>query len=298
MLLITGATGFIGRHLVPHLVELGYSVRILLRPSPFTPLLPEGVSVETVICNPDDERGIQSALKGVTQIIHLASAEHSENPESHLSFEKTFAEVLFHSAARAKVQRVMYLSHLGADRLSAFPSLKAKGLVEKVILRSGIPFTIIRSGMVFGAGDHFTLPIAVTMRKSPGFFLLPGEGRTSVQPLWIGDLVMALPLFLEDPRAENQLFSLGGPEYLTFREVCQSIKEVLGLRRTFVPMSPGILRLLSQRYSRHKPSMFLPTYLLDYLATDRITTLDTLPRFLGIMPERFTHRLHYLKTAG
>lgn len=298
MFLITGATGFIGRYLVPHLVEMGHTVRILLRPSPLTPLLPEKVPVEVVICAPSDERGIQSALKGVSHVIHLASAEHSDNPEIFLSREKAFAETLIQAALRSKVERFLYLSHLGADRLSAFPALQAKGWVEKILLQSGVPYTIVRSAVVFGAGDHFTLPIAGTMRKSPGVFFLPGEGRTSLQPLWIGDLVTALSLLLEDPRAENQVFSVGGAEYITFYEVCQSIRDVIGLKRAFVSLSPGLLRFFSKKYSTRKPSMFLPMYLLDYLAADRITSLDTLPRFLGIMPERFTHRLHYLKTAG
>ncbi len=298
MFLITGATGFIGRHLVPHLVEMGHSVRVLLRPSPLTPLLPEKVPVEVVICAPSDERGIQSALKGVSHVIHLASAEHSESPEIFLSQEKAFAEILVQAALRSRVERFIYLSHLGADRLSAFPALQAKGWVEKIILQSEVPYTIVRSALVFGAGDHFTLPVATAMRKSPSVFFLPGEGRVSLQPLWIGDLVMALSLLLDDPRAENQVFSIGGPEYLTFYEVCRSIRDILGLRRVFVSLSPGLLRFFSRKYSTRRQSMFLPLYLLDYLAADRITSLDTLPRFLGIMPERFTHRLHYLKAAG
>lgn len=295
MLLITGATGFIGRHLVPHLVSLGYSVRILLRPSPYTPILPEKISVEVVICNPSDEKGIQSALKGVSQVIHLASTEHSGIQEQFTRQDSAFAELLLRSALRSKVERFFFLSHLGADRLSAFPTLQAKGMIEKLIAQSGVPYTIVRSAIVFGSGDHFTLPILTTMRKSPGFFFLPGDGKTSIQPLWIGDLIAAIPLWLEDSQAENQVFSVGGPEYLTFYEVCQTIKEISGMGRFFVSMSPGLIRFFSRRYSTRKHSMFLPLYLLDYLAADRITTLDTLPRMLGIMPERFRHRLQYLK---
>ena len=75
MILVTGATGFIGRSLIRHLFETGRDVRVLIRPSRRSPRLPTGVPVEAAVASLSDERAIRAALKDVDTIFHLASAE-------------------------------------------------------------------------------------------------------------------------------------------------------------------------------------------------------------------------------
>src|SRR5689334_21113118 len=74
LILVTGATGFVGRALLPRLAEAGHNLRVLLRPSRRTPRLPKGVPVEVAIAQLDDQRGLATALSGVDTVIHLAGA--------------------------------------------------------------------------------------------------------------------------------------------------------------------------------------------------------------------------------
>jgi NADH dehydrogenase len=171
--------------------------------------------------------------------------------------------------------------------------LKAKGLAERAIIQSGLPYTIIRSAVVYGPGDQFTTSIARLLLSWPGPFLLPGDGTSLIQPLWIDDLIAAMLMTLEAPAMVNQTLSIGGMETLTFRQVVEAIMEKIGVRRPLASFSPPYLRMLGLLLEQffHFP---LSIYWLDYLAADRTTSLDALPRLFGILPARFHTQLNYL----
>ena len=183
MILVTGATGFIGRALVRHLSETGQEVRVLLRPSPKSPRLPKGVPVEVSVVSLNDERGVRAALRGVHQVFHLASASGYGRHGNLFNTDMEGTRILAQAAQDAGIQRLSFLSHVGADRMSAFPVHKAKGIAEEHIRKSGVPHTIIRSTIVFGPEDNFTNNIAAILRAVPFIFPTPGYGKVLLQPL-------------------------------------------------------------------------------------------------------------------
>ncbi len=135
MILVTGATGFIGRALLRHLFEAGRDVRVLIRPSRRSPRLPRSLPVEVAVVSLSDERAIGAALKGVDQIIHLAGAESQGRNANLLAVDMQGTEHLARAAAEAGIKRFVYLSHIGASRSSGFPVFKAKGIAEEHIKR-------------------------------------------------------------------------------------------------------------------------------------------------------------------
>ena len=286
-ILITGGTGFVGQHLIPVLTSAGHQVRILIRPSPTTPNLPKGIPVEAVVAGFDDARGLRAAMVGIDTVIHLAGAEWKGAYASLMRVDIEGTRSMASVASAAGVKRLIYLSHLGSDRASAFPVLKAKAIAEEHIRRSGVDYTIFRSSVVFGPQDGFTTGLGFILKYFPGIFLLPDGGRTLLQPIWLDDLVTCVAWSLEDPDTRNQLYEVGGGEYLAFRQIVEIMQEVLQRRKILIGLASPYLRALTVMLESLFPRFPLSVYWLDYLAANRTTTIDTLPRTFQIIPQRF-----------
>jgi NADH dehydrogenase len=295
MILVTGGTGFVGRALIRQLVTMGKPVRTLLRPSTTSPNLPKGIPVEVAVCSLNDTRGLRAALKGVDVIYHLVSTERRGSRSDLPGTDIEGTENLANAAAQTGVERIFYLSHLSADRFSAFPLLKAKAIAEGYITHSGVDATIFRSAAIYGPRDQFTTSLASLIRLSPGLFFMPGDGSTLVQPIWIEDLITCMLLALDDDETRNQVFEVGGAEYFSFRQVVSSIMQTINVKRVLVPLGPAYLRMLALLVEQMMPRFPISMFWLDYLAADRTCPLDTLPRRFGLIPARFTQNLDYLK---
>jgi NADH dehydrogenase len=295
MILVTGATGFIGRALIRQLFATGRQVRVMIRPSRRTPRLPRGVPVEVSVVSLADERAIQAALRDVDLIFHLASAEAQGRDANLVSVDIQGTENLARVAAESGVRRLVYVSHIGAGRSSGYPAFKAKGIAEEHIRRSGVPHTIVRSSLVYGPEDHFTTGMARLLRNSPFIFPLPGEGRTMIQPLWVEDLITVLLWSLESAETLNQTYEIGGSEYFSVRQAIEILMDVHQARRVLVPVSPMILRALAVTLESFVPNFPVSSFWLDYAAISRTCPVENLPRLFGLMPARFTYRLEYLK---
>jgi len=295
LILVTGATGFVGRALLPRLAEAGLELRCLVRPSRRSPRLPRGIPVQVSIASLADARGLRAALVGVDTLIHLAGAEWHGRRGDVFAVDAAGTRALVEAAREAGVGRIVYLSHLGADRASAYPVLKAKGIAEEFIRQSGLTYTIVRSTLLYGAEDVFLNVVAALVKLGPGLFLMPGDGRISLQPLWVEDLVTCLEWSLSDLTSLNQTIALGGPEFITFGQMVQTVMEVLGVRRLVVPVRPPFLRAGAWLMEQILPRSPLTTRWLDYLAVNRTCELTSVTQYFGLKPARFVNTVDYLR---
>jgi len=291
--LVIGTDNFVGQAIVRHLALGGHAVRALIPPGPGSGALPPGVTVEAVLTAPDDARGVRAALVGIEAVVSASGVVFPPPDADVLPFVR-HVQTLAEAAAEAHTPYILHLSTMGAEPASAYPWFKAHGLAELALQRRGLPATVFRVGLPFGAGDDFTTTLALLLHAAP-VFPLPGGGENLLHPLGVEDLAAAVALALEALSPAARTLMMGGAEHLTLREAAEEIARAMGLRRRFIGLTPAYLRhlLLWLRYLF--PRLPASTFWLDYFAADRIAPADTLPREFGLLPERFVDRLTHLQ---
>jgi NADH dehydrogenase len=298
MILVTGATGFIGRVLVRLLAEAGRDVRVLMRPSSHSPALPNGVPVDAAVTGLGDPRGLRAAMVGIDAVYHLAGSERHGSRADLQGVDIQGTRAVAEAARDAGVNRIFMVSHLGADRASGYPLLKTKGIAEESMRKSGIDYTIFRSAVLFGDGDSFTTSMACLAVAQPFFFAVPGDGDSVLQPLWVEDLATCMVWALDDDGTRNETYDLGGPEYFTLLQSAELVMRTIGVERRFLHARPPYLRGLAVTFDSILPGLPVSTFWLDYLAINRTTGLDTISRSFGLLPARFPSSIGYLKQTN
>lgn len=293
MILVTGATGFVGRHVVQQLLAIHLPVRCFVPKG--TQMLPiwagQGSLVELVEGHFDDEESLLHAVAGVHTIIHLENALWWGTKRDLEQTEIQGTQALITAARSARVGRIIVLGQLGATPASGYTLHRIKGMVEELIRSSGLAFTIIRSGVVFGPEDAFINHIAMMLSINPFFFLMPGRGEVVLHPLYIDDLARAIVVSLESMDAVDRTIEIGGIEYTTLADLVSTVKRVCGIRRLVIPVPPYLLRRIVQVYERLYRRTLMTSQWLDILATNRSTQLSNMYENFGFQPRRLEDTL-------
>ena len=290
MILVTGANGLVGRHLVTGLVNAGHPVRLMLPPDfPLVRLydVPWYKAVEIVSGTLYDPDALHQALIDVDTVYHLASAQWWGRRRDLERVDLLGTRGLIAAARAARIGRIIGLSQLGASPSSAFTLLRAKGQFEELIKTSGLAFTIIRSGMIFAPDDRFVNGIAALLHSNPVIVLQPGQGENLLHPLYIDDLVEVLIRTLELVDTVDQVIEIGGPEYLSYNELLLTIMRVTHTQRSIMSLPPYLMRTMTRTTRSLFPRWPITLQWYDILATNRTAPLGAIDTMFGVHPARF-----------
>ena len=294
MILITGATGYIGQNLVQALLDQGFPVRCLVPRQPISRLpwdMEAEHAPEIVFGTILNEQALFQAMTQVHTIFHLENAFWWGRARDLERIELAGTQALVAAARSARVGRIITLSHLGAMVSSAFTLHRVKGQVEDVIRNSGLAYTIIRSGLVFGVGDSFINNIIMMMKSNPFVFIMPGRGEVTVHPIYIDDLVEALVRSMDAVDVVDEIIEIGGIEYVTLADLVATVMRVSGTRRRVVSVPPYMMRWIIYIYDLVMPRSMMTSQWLDLLATHRSTNLGSMYTYFGFQPRRFEDTL-------
>lgn len=293
MILVTGAMGLVGRDLVPALAAAGWPVRVLvaLRQERRVARLAWPDDVDVVAGELDNRPTIHRAMQGVHTVFHLASAQWWGTPRDLEQVDIQGTRNVIAAARAARVGRLYYLSQLGAEPASAFTLLRVNGQVEGLIRNSGIAYTIMRCGALFGPEDRFVNGVAMLLRSNPVVFFQPGDGENLLHPLYVGDLVQALANSLERIDLVDTTIEIGGAEYVTYNEMVRTVMRVSGAQRVIVPVPPYALRTVNAMLVRLVRRWPMTPQWFDLLASNRTAKLGNLYDYCGVRPVRFEDTL-------
>jgi len=283
VILLTGASGYVGRHLAAELRSRGLAVRGLVRnPRRAEPLRRLDVEVATGDVLRPASLGL--ACDGIDTVVHLVGLLREGWRDT---FQRVVVEgsrnVIMACQARG-VTRLVYVSALGAAMDSPSRYFATKATVEGLVRDSGLTYQIWRPSLMLGRGEKLTDDLSRLLRRSPVMpvLRLPEEGR--MQPLMVTDAVEIMADLLSADGAWGHTFAIAGREQLTLAEITDKIAAALGRRPMHLPVSGRSVQLAARLLEPVSPLLPVSADQLRMLATDGTTTDTHYTQYSRVVP--------------
>lgn len=259
-LLLTGANGFVGSHLVDHLVEAGAELSLLVRPTADLRFLePHRSRVRMVTGSLDDPTALRAAIRGVTHVIHCAGATKGRRPRDLFAANRdgTARLVQVLNEGPGRIERFVHISSLAAGRpATAYePALEEdppqpqsvygqskRAAEEAVCLGLESEWVVLRPAAVYGPRDREFLPLFVAANR--GWAPVFGGGRQELSLVYVRDLVEVVWAALIRPEAVRRVINVASPEVTTSRELVLALAAALGREARVVSLPQGVLRVV------------------------------------------------------
>lgn len=301
-ILVTGASGFVGSHVIPELIGAGHRIvalghapssgeRVLARLAPA-----DRASVEVRTGDVTDPATLAPALAGVDAVVHLVALPRDRGDGGQLARVNTEGtRALVAAMTEAGVRRLVHLGALGVTDDPELHYASSKARAEAIVASSDLDWTILKPSLLWGERDGFFNIVADLVRISPGIVPVPGDGMSRFQPLAADDLARAVRLSLEDPRHVGRAYELGGPRFWTYREITAEVCTAMHRRRAVVPMPVPLIRLVAGTAERVGIPFPVATDQLRQLRLDNIGPVDGYIRAFGSEPADMAGNLGYLR---
>ncbi len=295
MILVTGATGYIGRHLVKRLVSQGERPRCLVRdPQRAATILPAD-KVDFVHGDTTQPSLLENAVQGIDTIVHTAFITADRKAQSGAFYEETNVHGTSNLIAAAKtagVKRIVELSGLGTKPDKPGSYMEGRYLAEKMLIDSGLDWTIIRPSVLFGKDASFIKGLVDLLRSAPIAPLI-GGGKTMFQPIYVEDVVTVLLKVLEEPtRTNKKIYTIGGPEYYSFSQIYDLLLNAMGKNRPKVYAPTFMVGIGAAVMEAVLPKPPLTKAAMTLFSFDNTTDLNSVERDFGFTPLSFKQYLH------
>ncbi|MCL5966495.1 MAG: complex I NDUFA9 subunit family protein [Deltaproteobacteria bacterium] len=253
--LVTGGTGFVGRHVCRALIERGFLPRLMVRVGS-EERIPEDIRDRCRVTLGDVTipEDVENAAQGTDAVVHLVGIIR-ELPGKGVTFERLHVKAtrnVVEAARRWGIDRLVHMSALGARAGGPTKYFDTKGRAEEIVRGSGLAWTVFRPSVLFGSGDAFVNELARVIRLAP-FIPVPGDGSYRLQPVYAGDVAKGIAEAVLRPDLAGRAFDVGGPEWFSYDGLLDAVAASAGrsARKLHVPLSlmEGLVRFL-QRFEK------------------------------------------------
>jgi len=284
---ITGASGFVGRHLVRQLASEGHELVLLARGVDRRDLsaihLPRAQFVQAGLSDP---AALAQAFAGCDAVAHCAGINREIGRQTFQRVHIEGTRNLVEAARAAGVKKIALMSFLRARPNCGSLYHESKWAAEEIIRNSGLDYTIVKAGMVYGRGDHMLDHLSHSLHTLP-FFATVGVKEKPIRPLAVEDLVHILRAALVDGRLTRQTVAVTGAEELNLSEAARRVADVIGKRILIVPTPVWFHYILAQCFEWTMQIPLVAKAQVRILAegvTEPATACDPLPP--DLMPTR------------
>ncbi len=298
MILITGATGYIGRHLVSRLAAQGQRPRCLVRDSQRAATILPADKVEFVQGSTTQPASLGVAMQGVETVVHAAflTADRKQSAGNHYQETNVQGTANVIKAAKdAGVKRIIEMSGLGTKPDKPGSYMQGRYLAEKMLKENGLDWTIIQPSVLFGKDAPFIKGLSDLIRAAPVVPLI-GGGNIMFQPIYVEDVVTVVIKVLEDPaRTTDKTYTIGGPEYYSFTQIIDALLHAMHKTRIKVYAPMPLVGIGAAVMEAVLPKPPLTSAAMTLFSFDNTTDLDSVERDFGFKPMSFAR---YLEEQG
>ena len=295
--LVTGATGFVGRAVVRQLHQSGHTVRALVR-NPASPTARDLAHSRGVRLYPGDvldPGSLSSAAAGADAVVHLVGIISECGRQTFEAMHTQATRNMVEAARAWKASRFVHISALGTRPHAVSRYHRTKWEAEEHVRASGLIWTILRPSLIYGPGDQFVNRFLRMARFSP---VLPLIGRRDAkfQPVPVEIVARCVQVALTDPRAAHQVLDVCGPDQLTLAEILQILLETNGRRRWLCPVPTPLTTVLAAMLEKIYPALLrrpppLNRDQLLMLQEDNVGNPEPITQLIGIAPPPFREGL-------
>ena len=228
LVLVTGATGFLGRRVVPELLAHRHQVRCLVH-SPGRERLFDHREVEVHYGSVLNPESLGPAMHGVQSVVHLVGIIRTGRGSSFDRVHRQGTAIVAEAAKEAGAREIIYISAMGATSDPKYPYLHSKRQAELHITSSGMGYTILRPSVIFGEGDEFLTALAGLVRLGPVAPVI-GSGRNRMQPVAVEDVARCVADSVGNSLVKGRTINLGGPHRLSYNDLLEEVALAMGRR--------------------------------------------------------------------
>ncbi len=288
MILLTGSTGFIGRHVLRALSEKNLPVRCLSR-KPLSSGDPHISYVTGNVLDYDSMAGATAGVDTVYYFIHMMGKQ--EEQERFDVLDRLAATNMVRACRSSGVKRIIHLTGMSNPNEKLSHHLASRKEVEEIIKNSGIDYTIFRASVIIGRGGGAFEILDAAVRKFPVIPVFDWE-NTKVQPIYINDVVRYLVGCLDKKETLNKSYDIGCSDIFTYRELMKQYAAELGLKRLFVKVPGSWHRISAFVLGKLTPlDPGVVYWLIESLGNNMVCEPNELKNIFGFEPISFKESL-------
>jgi NADH dehydrogenase len=298
--LVSGGSGFVGRHVCEQLARLGWHITVPTRRAVNAASVQSLPGLTVIEAHVHQEADLARLMPGHDAVVNLVAVLHGSEDR----FEQVHVDLpgkIASAMKKAGVQRLVHISALGADPQGPSMYQRSKARGETVLHNAGLQLTVLRPSVIFGAEDKF-LNLFADLQALLPFMPLAGSG-TRFAPVWVGDVARAVIACLQKPETIGHTYELCGPDVMTLGELVHRAGQWAGINHgrgrpvIGLPMWVGWLQALGMEMAPGEPLMSrdnLASMKVDNIATGQHAGLSALgitaASAAGVAPTYLGHR--------
>ena len=296
VVLVTGATGFLGRQVVHELLERRHQVRCLVH-TPGRERVFDHRTVEVQYGNVRDTASLSNAFYDVDAVVHLVGIIRRGRRNSFEEVHREGTANVVAAAKEAGATHFLHVSVIGAANDQTYPYLYTKWLGEREVIDGGIPYTIFRPSVLFGEGDEFLNALAGLVRLFP---LVPviGTGKNRYHPLAVDDLARCIAITLGREDLKGQTLDLGGSKRMNYNEVVAEVASAMGKRRLRFHLPVWLMYAAAMVSQGFMPRPPITTDQLKMLSIRSVAELGEVERVFGFTPRPMEGNIDFVNLVG